>query len=62
MPMKKIAITKKLELSTTTIATLTPSELQGAAGGMQSGGGIVLTRPYTQVSVCAVGRLCRTEG
>jgi hypothetical protein len=53
-PMKKLATVKKLKLDTTTIATLTDAALQEAGGAM------MLTRPYTKISVC-VGGQCATE-
>ncbi len=52
--MKKLTKTNKLALATQTITKLTNSELGQVVGGM------MLTRPYTKVSVC-VGGACATE-
>jgi hypothetical protein len=52
--MKKMN-SKKLNLATETIANLTADTLGKIAGGL------MLTRPYTKVSVCAGGGSCATE-
>jgi hypothetical protein len=53
--MKKHQPTKKLTLNAENIRTLTEGELTAAAGGL------MLTRPYTKVSVCTGGGPCASE-
>ena len=53
--MKKQTLAKKLTLNTEKIANLTDDQLAQAVGG------IVLTRPYTKVSVCTGTGPCLTE-
>lgn len=52
--MKKIT-TKKLSLNAEKIAVLDADALR------EVGGGLMLTRPYTKVSVCAGGGACASE-
>ena len=52
--MKKNNLSKKLSLSTTTVASLSERALADVAAGL------MLTRPYTKLSVC-VGGYCATE-
>jgi hypothetical protein len=53
--MKKNTTPKSLKLSTTTIVTLSERALADAAGGL------MLTRPYTKVSICQNGGPCASE-